>query len=163
MNLLKSGENQGFTEFCNYMCSNDFVPQISIPTRFDIKSCSLIDHIWTHRPCNSNLDTLSSASSAVILQRFGRTDHNTVTVFLNIESKKNHPPKYILVEKNDEDSIDKFRNDLRNKDIISQIDNAPTACPEQNYRIMSDIISGCIADNFPIKRVKFNRHKHNHG
>ena len=160
INLLKVGENQGYSEFFDYMCTNGFIPSITLPTRFDVKSCSLLDHIWVNRPSKSSLDTLSEATSAVLLKRIGRADHNPGLLFLNIETKKLHPPKYIYTQKIDEDSIDNFRRDLITAEIESKLDPTLAGDPELNYRKIEAIITSANQNNFPVKKVRFNRHRH---
>ena len=154
------GENTGFTEFHEFMTSNGFIAQIQLPTRFDVKSCSLIDHMWVHRPARSELETLASASSAVLLKRLGRTDHCSTLLFLDLEVKKSLPPKYILTQKIDDESVSNFRNDLSLENIADKIDRSEDGDPELNYSIIENIVSIAKEKNFPTKKIRFDRHKH---
>ena len=62
LNLLKVSQNTGYSEFFDLMAGKDFIPAITLPTRFDKKSCSLIDHIWVNKPSKGALEPARMSS-----------------------------------------------------------------------------------------------------
>ena len=50
INLLQIQEREKFGDFFDLMCVNGFLPNITFPTRFAKKSCSLIDQIFCRFP-----------------------------------------------------------------------------------------------------------------
>ena len=50
INLLQISEREKFGDFFDLMCTNNFFPKISFPTRFARHSCSLIDQIFCKTP-----------------------------------------------------------------------------------------------------------------
>ena len=63
-------------------------------------------------------------------------------------------------QKIDEDSIDNFRRDLITAEIESKLDPTLAGDPELNYRKIEAIITSANQKNFPVKKVRFNRHRH---
>ena len=55
INLLKISERDKFGESFNLMCTNNFFPKITFPTRFAKHSCSLIDQIFCKTPHKKTL------------------------------------------------------------------------------------------------------------
>ena len=53
INLLQISEREKFGDFLDLMCTNNFFPKISFPTRFARHSCSLIDQIFFKTPHKS--------------------------------------------------------------------------------------------------------------
>ena len=47
INLLQINEREKFSEFFDMMCTNSFIPQITLPTHYGTHSCSLIDPMFT--------------------------------------------------------------------------------------------------------------------
>ena len=67
INLLKVNEDQGVNDFFDFICLKDFLPQITLPTRFDTASCSLIDNILVCPPTKQGILDGSSIKSHVYL------------------------------------------------------------------------------------------------
>ena len=87
LNLLKVGDVTAYSDFFEFMTSKDFIPMITLPTRFDKKSCSLLDHIWVNKPIKGTLDT-AKLSSRVFLKRIGKADHLPCLLSLDALEKK---------------------------------------------------------------------------
>ena len=60
INLLQISEREKFGDFFDLMCTNNFFPKISFPTRFARHSCSLIDQIFCKTPHKKHV-TISSS------------------------------------------------------------------------------------------------------
>ena len=105
---------------------------ITLPTRFDRRTCSLIDHVWLNKPSKGAFDPARS-SSRVFLKKIAKADHLPCIVSLDILEQKLHPPKFIYVQTIDEASISSFREDLIKADIKNKIENSPEGDPEKTY------------------------------
>ena len=99
INLLKIGIDQGVSNFFEFLCDLDFLPQITLPTRFAKKTCSLIDNIFVNPPSSAGILDGSKMESHVFLKQFGRADHQPCLLGIDIELKKVHPPKFINIRK----------------------------------------------------------------
>ena len=159
LNLLKVGDKTAYTEFFEFMTSKDFVPMITLPTRFDKKTCSLLDHIWLNKPSKGALDPAKS-SSRVLLKKIGLSDHLPCLLSLDVLEKKTHPPKFISCQKIDELGKANFRIDLVRANIEAQIDHSIEANPEQTYEKIRNILGTACNTNFPVIKKIFQRHKH---
>ena len=159
-NLLKVGDVTAYSQFFEFMTGKDFIPMITLPTRFDKKSCSLIDNIWVNKPPKGALEP-SRTSSRVFLKKIAKADHLPCLLTLDIIENKQHPPKYVYAQKIDELSISKFRIELIRADIRNQIDQSPSSDPEQTYEKIRKIIQTAYKNNFPVTKKCFQRHKHN--
>ena len=51
-------------------------------------------------------------------------------------------------------SIANFKNSISNADIISKLDIGPSANPNVNYNILSDIITTAKANHIPKRKKK---------
>ena len=159
LNILKFGDVTAYNDFFEFMTSKDFIPMITLPTRFDKKSCSLLDHIWLNKPSKGSLDTVKS-SSRVLLKRIAKADHLPCLLSIDVLEKKVHPPKYINSKKIDDESIAKFRLELIRANIERQIDHSVEADPEKTYETIREITSTAYKNCFPITKKRFQRHKH---
>ena len=48
LNLIKYMQNTGVNQFLENILSNNFIPQITLPTRITEKTATLIDNIFTN-------------------------------------------------------------------------------------------------------------------
>jgi hypothetical protein len=58
------------------------------------------------------------------------------------------------------DALDKFKNKIKDSDMLNKFDKNPLADPNINYNIMEEILCNAKQECLPIKYVKFNKHKH---
>ena len=68
INLLKLHNQEGVADFFDFICSKDFLPMITIPTRFDEQTCSLIDNILVNPPANLGILDTNKITSHVLKQ-----------------------------------------------------------------------------------------------
>ena len=126
------GDN-GFEFFFNYMCTNDFSPFITLPTRFADKTCSLLDQIWVNRPANSAIDP-AKITSRVFLKKIAKCDHLPVVMSVDIlDVLKPLAPKFIYTQKIDDASLSAFRNGLVASNLLNSLDPSPNGNPEDTY------------------------------
>ena len=132
---------------------------VTLPTRFDKKSCSSLTHMWLNNPSKGILDPAKS-SSRVLLKKIAKADHLPCLLTLDVLEKKVHPPKYIFSQKIDDVSLAKFRLDLVQANIVNNIESSCQGDPEQTYETIREIIGKAYKNNFPRIKKRFQRHKH---
>ena len=160
INLLKIHNNTGVSEFFDFICSKDFLPQITIPTRFHEKTCSLIDNILVNGPANAGLLDAKKIISHVFLKRFGKADHQPCLLAMDINISKIHPPKFIKSRKATTNAEENMKNDLKNRDLLAQLDKSPNGCPNTSYSSIISNIQIVYDTHFPEKQTRFKRAKH---
>ena len=69
INLLQMNEREKYAEFLDLMCTNNFFPRITLPTRIAKRSQSLIDQIF----CKVPFKDLSDFSASIVLSAI--SDH----------------------------------------------------------------------------------------
>ena len=160
LNLLEIGGDNGFEFFFNYMCTNDFSPIITLPTRFAEKSCSLLDQIWVNKPANGAIDP-AKITSRVFLKKIAKCDHLPVVMSVDILDVIKPPvPKFIYTQKIDENTLLSFRNGLAASNLLDSLDQSPDGNPEETYRKIDEKITELKNKHFPLKKLRFKRHAH---
>ena len=130
VNLLQISEREKFGDFLDLMCTNNFFPKISFPTRFARHSCSLTDQIFFKTPHKKQV----SISSSIIFSNI--SDHLPCTVNLGISEHTTKQQKYIRTRVINDTAISNFRGEL------------------------TEIVTKTYDKHFQEKRVKFNKYKH---
>ena len=154
INLLQINEREKFEEFFDLMCTNNFFPKITLPTRSSKKSCTLIDQMFCKSP---HLDH-TNISSSIIMSTI--SDHFPCLVKLEILNDKLKRPKYIQKRVISEAATHNFREELRSSDISSHLNANLMTDPNPEYDIFERIALSAYEKHFPNKRVKVNKHKH---
>ena len=118
VNLLEISTNAHFNNYFESIISKGFFPRITLPTRIQPPSFSLIDNIL----CNDIGGTVDSTSGLLINDI---SDHKMIFTHFPNDSYKNKVNKFIVMEKNNEASINNFceyydhifslyKNDIKN-------------------------------------------------
>ena len=81
------------------------------------------------------------------------------SVFKNITLKPK-TPKYIKICKSDDSAIEKFVEEIRNKNIYELLDHNLLVNPNANSDIIEKIIDECKSKHMPSRTVKYNKHKY---
>ena len=81
INLLQLNEREKYNDFLELMCTNSFYPEVTLPTKFANKSCSLIDQIY----CKSTLP-ISALSSKIAINQL--SDHFSCIVSIKLLREK---------------------------------------------------------------------------
>ena len=136
----------------------DFLPQITLPTRFAEKSCSLIDNILVNPPASEGLLDGSKINTHVFLKKLGNSDHQPCLLGIDIELKKIHPPKFIYIKKPVDNAMEKIKQDVQNAQLDQKTSLERTA--EENYSTISDAITDSLEKNIPTIKTRFRRDRH---
>lgn len=154
INLLQINEREKFAEFFDLMCTNNFLPKVTLPTRFSARSGSLIDQIFCKTPSTDN----SSFLSSIIISKI--SDHLPCVLSLNILKPTQKRPKFIFRRVQNAESIKNFRDELFNMNITSSLNKNLMSDPNIDYSLYENIVGACFAKHFPKKRVKVNKYNH---
>ena len=136
------------------MCTNNFFPKITFPTRFARHSCSLIDQIFCKTPHKKQL----AISSSIIFSNI--SDHLPCIVNLGISEDIKKQQKYIQTRVINDTAINNFRDVLPEIDISSLLNANFATNPNTDYEKFENLITKTYDKHFPEKRVKFNKYKH---
>ena len=119
--------------FANYFESiynKGFFPRITLPTRIQPHSFSLIDNIL----CNSLDDAANSVSGVLITDI---SNHKMIfTVYPN-NSLKQKIDKFIEIEKGDHLLMGNFIDELASLNILDKLDKGPNIDHNNNYELFA--------------------------
>ena len=155
LDLLKISQREKFSDFLHLMLSYDFCPKITYPTRFAKYSASLLDLIFIK---NRDISSHSFTKSGILYSSI--SDHNGCFCFLNNETLKKRPPKYIEIETNDLQSIANFSEAMSRSNLISKLNRDMFSDPNSTYEIIEVEINRLKSQFLPTKKVRFNKYKH---
>ena len=152
INLLKIKVKAHYNTFFENTLSSGFFPKITLPTRISETCSTLIDNILTN-VIESNYDKAGILTSQI-------SDHQAIFLSTNSKLSRYSGSKYITVETKDDTSLNNFINELENLNIPAQLNSELNANPNNNYRIFNKAVNFAKEKHLPIKKKKFNRHKH---
>lgn len=153
IDLLDINKRQIYGEYFDMLTDNSFFPKITLPTRLDKYSATLIDNIF----CKLTENTLHT-TSGILTKVF--SDHQPYFTFIDNTVTKDISPKYITINKQDEESLNNFRNALDNKLNDHKFENSFDSDPNLNYNSLHEIIQDAKDKFMPSIKVKFNKYKH---
>ena len=152
INLLKLRVRPIFHEFLETVFSNAFIPQITIPSRFSERSCSLLDNFFTKLTENS----INSSSGAIIS---GLSDH--LPIFIKLDLKiKNCTGTHNFTYERSQTAETNFILDISRTQIMNKLDSTQNGNPCLNYHILNNEISKLLEQHLKKKRVKTRHYKH---
>ena len=153
INLLDINSNDHVNEYFESICSRGFFPRITLPTRIQPPSFSLIDNIITN-----DIDKTSNSISGLLINDL--SDHKIIFTFHKNKSYFEKINKFIEVETRDARSINNFVNELKDLKIYDQLDKQLTNDPNANYELFNDLLNNARAKHLPKKRVKYQKKLH---
>ena len=130
-----------------------FFPRITLPTRIQPPSFSLIDNTLTNE-----IDKNTDSISGLLINDL--SDHKIIFTFLNDKSYLVKVDKFIDIEKRDEKSMNNFINELKSLNIYDQLDKELTGDPNENYQLLSRRLDAAREKHMPRKRVKYKKKLH---
>ena len=148
LNLIKYTQNRGVNQFIEKILSNNFIPQITLPTRVTEKSATLNDNIFTnnykHNCISGNITTYTS-------------DH--LPQFLIIEELKQTPIKEIptISFRNYKNfSDDAFEAELRELDWSLVTENSEV---NLGFNTFVQLVNKILDKHAPIKVIEKKENK----
>ena len=154
INLLEINTRLKYQAFFDLFVTQSFYPKIVQPTRFTKKKGSILDNIF----CKLN-ENMSKSYSGILLSHI--SDHLPIFTCLDIyKSNKQKRNKYIMIEKQDKDSIKLFHDDIESSLKNIQFPNDLTTDPNLTKKMLEQVISSAKEKHLTPKKVKFNHYKH---
>ena len=146
IDLLTVNSDNHAQSFYENLTSQGFPPKLTRPTRSCNNSHTLIDNIVSNNLYKSH--------------RSGILTHHICDHFMSFCIVKRGRPHNINITTHVEcelihsRSIANFKSSITNADIMSKLDMGPSANPNDNHKILSDIIKTAKANHIPKKLKK---------
>ena len=153
IDLLKTNERPIFSEYLDNIISHNFFPKITLPTRFSFKRGTLIDNALCK--CTSNI---SDATAGIVSHTL--SDHHPYFITLKSIRAPLEKTKFIYKKSCDSVSVQKFVDAVAEANIYNLINLNPVDDPNHNYNIISDTLQDTYEKHLPVKKVRYNKHKH---
>ena len=137
------------------MLSNVFYPKITLPTRLDRNTCTLIDSDYF------KLSPIMLESMAGII--FTRiSDH--LPYFISVPNESRTPlgktEKYVKQRVRNRDTYGALLGELMSSNITAMLDTHPYVDPNRNFNTFHDYIMKLKERHLPVKYIKYSKHKH---
>ena len=153
IDLLSVTSNRHVTEYFDNVISSGFFPKITLPTRIQENSNTLIDQIWSN-----NLEESKKSKSGILINDI--SDHKMIFTFIeNIEFIEKFD-KLIKIEQKGEIAIQKFVEELKSMKIFDELNQNINDSPEDNYNKFASLLNHAREKHLPIKLVKYNKKRH---
>ena len=152
IDILKMSSNHVYNTFYENVISCSFAPKITLPTRICDTTSTLIDNVYTN--------VLDKKHTSGILIR-PISDHQMYFCIMNEnfgKSAKNK--KFIELEVFNDESIERFQNEITNLEMHNKLDANINKNPNHNYKIVSTFLQNAKNKHFPKRVVKFNKRRH---
>ena len=151
IDLLKINEKPKFNEFLDTLCSYNFLPKITLPTRLGVTSATLIDNF---KPVYGML------TSPIYIITSQISDHLPYLMILNAIKSKTCPPKYIQINNMKMNTIIAYKEKISDANIYDKLDTNIMSDPNKNRKIIIKTLTDIKAETMPSKTVKLQKHKH---
>ena len=152
INLLKIGIKSHYNTFFENMLSSGFYPKITLPTRICNTSSTIIDNIFSNEICSND-------ASGIFVNHI--SDHQAIFTITSTKLKNGMEQQYVSIETKDDVSLNNFITEVRNMNISEILNGNINANPTENYELFSKLVQEAKSKHLPIKRIKFNKYKHN--
>jgi hypothetical protein len=153
IDLLKIRDKPKVNEFFEMMLSKSLIAKITLPTRFSRNNATLIDNVFCKLA-----QGLSRTYTGILTNNM--SDHQPYFISFDFLNLTNTRPKVCKLQKFDEDSFIKFKNNLNAFNFDDFLNFGDDGNPDQNYEKLDSLIHNLKEKHFPVKLVKFNKYRH---
>ena len=155
IDLLKLNSNTKYQEFYDTLAEFDFLPIITLPTSISKRNATLIDHMYCKSP-----NPLTISESGILATLI--SDHMATFFALNCNKNKNYQHlETVCTRSFTGNKMNCFLGELENINWPQIVDHDSAADPLITYdQKFSTKLDEMINIHFPLKNVKFNKHKH---
>ena len=152
IDLLKLNVKDYYHTFFNNLIAAGYFPRISLPTRITNHSATLLDNIFTNE--------LGSHESGILVNNI--SDHQMIYTYntTQIKSTSTSSKKFIEVETNNRQAMDRFLIQLRECNIMEKLNLDNNANPNNNFEHFMELFMKLKQQYLPKRVVRFNRKKH---
>ena len=140
-----------YCEYYDEIISHGFFPKITLPTRFSDTANTLIDNIFA---TNGEINDISG----ILLNHI--SDHQMVFIYVENFSYVKRSPKYIQLERHDDQSLNNFIDELKSSNICEQLQDHVDSNPQDNYELFHRLLQNAKDKHLPKKRVRYDKKKH---
>jgi len=151
INLLQINTNKHFSSFFELITTKGYFPRITLPTRIQPPSFSLIDNILYNR-------IEENSESGVLINDI--SDHKMIFTYHENNAYTENNNKYIDIEKRDDISISNFIEELKTMNIYGHLNKDLDSSPQTNYEILAQLLKYAREKHLPKMRIKFKKKKH---
>ena len=151
IDLLKLNVKDHYHTFFNNLIAAGYFPRISLPTRITNHSATLLDNIFTNE--------LGSHELGILVNNI--SDHQMIYTYntTQIKSTSTSSKKFIEVETNNRQAIDRFLIQLRECNIMEKLNLDNNANPNNNFEHFMELFMKLKQQYLPKRVVRFNRKK----
>ena len=156
INLLEANNRNVIGSFLDSVFASSFQPTITLPTRYSLRSCSLIDNLFL-KLSNGATNNLSG----IIVTQI--SDH--LPCFTSINLNQQHSSKqcsnnffYRRVENTH--SVDKLILELQNADIYGNLNTDLDENPNNTYMLLFTYITRAMDKSMPMKKTKITHYSY---
>ena len=154
IDLLKLNSNTKYQELYDSLAEFDFLSIITLPTRISKRNATLIDHMYCKSP-----NPLTISESGILATQI--SDHMATFVALNFNINKNYKHlETVCTRSFTGNKMNCFLGELENINWLQVFDHDTAADPLITYdKNFSTKLDEMINIHFPLKVVKFNKHR----
>ena len=150
IDLLRINEKPAFCDYFDTIMSSGYIPKITLPTRLSRNNATLIDNFLCKLSHN-----FSKTTTGILNHKL--SDHQPYFICMDYLNLITHSSKYITITKSTNESIEKFNDYLSKENIVSKLN--PSSDANQNYETIATTLESGLNKFFPVKTVKFCKHK----
>ena len=88
------------------------------------------------------------------------SDHQPYLINIHNLTTTQNTPTFVHINTQNYNSINNFKMNIENAKILNKLKHQVLLNPNDNYEILNNIIKYNIKTQFPIRFVKYNKHKH---
>ena len=147
INLLDINSKEHVNEYFESICSRAYFLKITLPTRIQPLSLSLIDNILTN-----DIDKTNNSTSGLLINDL--FDHTIIFTFHKNKPYLVQVNKFIEIETRDERLMNNFVNDLKETNIYDQLDKQLTGDPYANYELFNSLLNNAREKHLLKKKIK---------
>ena len=98
------------------------------------------------------------SNAGIMIKKF--SDHQPYFLCLDLTYTKQSKTQFVRIRHENPDNLRRLMAEIDSENILDKIEMGETVSPCNNYSIMNTIVQKAIANNIPVKLVKFHKHKH---
>ena len=152
IDLLKIGSNNDYCSFYENVLSSSFAPKITLPTRMCDTASTLIDNVFSN--------VIDKDHTCGILVR-PISDHQMYFCILNENYiKPITRRKFVEIKESSQEALARFKTEIANSEIYDKLRKDLSTDPNDNYKILSEVLEKAKNIHLPKKYKKFNKRKH---
>jgi hypothetical protein len=137
-------------EYLSVMLGNKLAPKITLPTKFNAKSCKLIDHIFTRI-----LSPNEKCDSGILLSKI--SDHQPIISSIGTNLTSSKKPEYREIPDMSDDNVNFFLKKLAKSIAETEFPTALETDPNICYDLLLQIIHKTLEETIPKRKIKITK------